>query len=324
MPSLSWRHQTLIQALLSRGPLKEQEFHSIFSGVTGKNPGTHQKLFNDYLLMINKELAFVQFELRACRNQYDGKVYYGVVNNVADEQSKLGTKYTVPQIAFYKGIIEAIVQDAAAKGSISNIEALNTCLENQVTTGVGSQPQNALSQIPTTFKNFSMSQKEKTLEELVQDQWLCFTPDGNIGLGLRSFLDLRSWFHSNDIPACEVCNEAGIKADLCKNEDCTIRMHQYCAKKKFGQAKVERVCPGCHTPWLPLPKIESLDVDDEINDTNRPSQSGPSESQPPPGPSVRKRLRICRATDSGNLVPNSSQASTSDLRRTTRSSARMR
>ncbi|CAH2042920.1 unnamed protein product [Thlaspi arvense] len=66
--------------------------------------GTHQKLFNDYLLMINKELAFVQFELRACRNQYDGKVYYGVVNNVADEQSKLGTKYTVPQIAFYKGI----------------------------------------------------------------------------------------------------------------------------------------------------------------------------------------------------------------------------
>ncbi|CAH2042921.1 unnamed protein product [Thlaspi arvense] len=272
----------------------------------------------------------------------------------------------------------------------------------QVTTGVGSQPQNALSQIPTTFKNFSMSQKEKTLEELVQDQWLCFTPDGNIGLGLRSFLDLRSWFHSNDIPACEVCNEAGIKlcqvaymgamqklayscslamkhneyssrsgklvrdqwlcftpdgniglgfrsfldlhswlngndihaceicneagikADLCKNEDCTIRMHQYCAKKKFGQAKVERVCPGCHTPWLPLPKIESLDVDDEINDTNRPSQSGPSESQPPPGPSVRKRLRICRATDSGDLVPNSSQASTSDLRRTTRSSARMR
>lgn len=56
-----------------------------------------------------------------------------------------------------------------------------------------------------------MSQKEKTLEELVRDQWLCFTPDGNIGLGLRSFLDLRSWFRGNDIPACEVCNEAGVK-----------------------------------------------------------------------------------------------------------------
>lgn len=51
------------------------------------------------------ELSYVQFELRAFRNQYDGSVYYGVVNNVADEQSKLGTKYTVPQIAFYMGIV---------------------------------------------------------------------------------------------------------------------------------------------------------------------------------------------------------------------------
>lgn len=65
----------------------------------------NKQLFNDVLLKINKELAYVQFELRACRNQYDGKVYYGVINNVADEQSKLGTKYSVPQIAFYKGVV---------------------------------------------------------------------------------------------------------------------------------------------------------------------------------------------------------------------------
>lgn len=67
--------------------------------------GTHQQQFNDYLLKINKELSYVHFELRGCRNQYDGKVYYGVVNNVSDEQSKLGTKYTVPQLAFFKGIV---------------------------------------------------------------------------------------------------------------------------------------------------------------------------------------------------------------------------
>lgn len=66
---------------------------------------THQQMFNDYLLKINTELSYVQFELRGCRNQFDGKVYYGVVNNVADEQSKLGTKYTIPQIAFYKGVV---------------------------------------------------------------------------------------------------------------------------------------------------------------------------------------------------------------------------
>uniref|UniRef100_A0A0A9HWI4 Non-structural maintenance of chromosomes element 1 homolog n=1 Tax=Arundo donax TaxID=35708 RepID=A0A0A9HWI4_ARUDO len=60
MAPLSWQHHTLLQALLSRGPLSEPDFHAVFSG---KNPATHQQLFNDILLKINKELAYLQFEL---------------------------------------------------------------------------------------------------------------------------------------------------------------------------------------------------------------------------------------------------------------------
>lgn len=66
---------------------------------------THRQLFNNTLLKINRELSYLQFELRACINQYDATVYYGVVNNIADEESKLGSKYSVPQIAFYKGLV---------------------------------------------------------------------------------------------------------------------------------------------------------------------------------------------------------------------------
>ncbi|KAJ0612326.1 hypothetical protein HanHA300_Chr01g0026281 [Helianthus annuus] len=48
MPPLSWRHHTLIQAVLSRGPLKEKDFHSIFADVTGKTLGfyTHPPLYD--------------------------------------------------------------------------------------------------------------------------------------------------------------------------------------------------------------------------------------------------------------------------------------
>lgn len=67
--------------------------------------GDAKKIFDKYLLEINKELSYVHFELRACRDQYDGHVCYGVVNTVSDDQSKLGTKYSVPQIAFFKGIV---------------------------------------------------------------------------------------------------------------------------------------------------------------------------------------------------------------------------
>ena len=68
--------------------------------------------------------------------------------------------------------------------------------------------------IPPALKNFSMSQKEKTLDEFVQDKWLSFTAEGHVGLGVRSFFDLRSWFRNNDVPSCEVCNEAGVKIIL--------------------------------------------------------------------------------------------------------------
>ena len=65
-------------------------------------------MLQQYLLKINKALSFVHLEMRRCMNQYDGQVYYGVVNTVSDEQSRLGTKYTVPQIAFYKAIVSIV------------------------------------------------------------------------------------------------------------------------------------------------------------------------------------------------------------------------
>lgn len=74
-----------------------------------RNQQEQNLLLNEYLGKINSELSYVQLELRACRNQYDGRVYYGIVNNVPDQQSKLGTKYKVPQIAFYKAIVSFFV-----------------------------------------------------------------------------------------------------------------------------------------------------------------------------------------------------------------------
>ncbi|XP_057776704.1 uncharacterized protein LOC130995441 [Salvia miltiorrhiza] len=314
MAPLSSRHHTLIQALLSRGPLKEDDFRSIFSQITAKNSGSRkqqeQKLFNEYLGKINSELSCVQLELRACRNQYDGHVYYGVVNNVSDDQSKLGTKYTVPQIAFYKGIVEAIVQDAEAEGCIFNTAALNIKLESQVLGATDSQAHEGAVQIPPAFKNFSMAQKEKTLDQLVKDNWLCSTPEGKIGIGVRSFLDLRSWFRSNEVPACEVCNEAAIKAQLCQNEACNVRLHSYCLKKKFSGQRVERVCSGCGTQ-LPGSTVKAEAVE-EVNNANGPSQnSQPHES------SKKRRRRSHRQAN------RDSDSDTLDIKRVTRGSARL-
>ncbi|KAL8154087.1 hypothetical protein V2J09_011847 [Rumex salicifolius] len=337
MPELCWKHHALIQALLTRGPLVAEEFYELFEGVTGRKPGTRQANLNEYLLKINKELSYVQFELRGCVNQYDGQLYYGVVNNVADEQSKLGTKYTGPQIAFFKGIIEALMQEGGGQGTISNISALNIRLENQVPTESQSQPQaqsqgDVVYSVPTAFKNFTISQKEKALHELVVDRWLCCTPTGDIGLGVRSFLDLRSWFRGNDVPVCEFCNEAGIKVEFCPNEECSVRIHEYCLIQKFSQTKASKTCPGCGHSWpFTVPKAENLENWDEPNDptqapangdnsqrksrrnhtANDPNDAGPSE------PSDRKKPKRNNSDHPKNAKSSQASSGTS-LRRSTR------
>ncbi|CAA0841682.1 embryo defective 1379 [Striga hermonthica] len=318
MSSLSWRHHTLIQALLSRGPLKEDDFRSIFSQLTKKSSGFQQQLFNEYLRKINAELGYVQLELRACRNQYDGRVYYGVVNNVSDDQSKLGTKYSVPQIAFYKGIVEAIIQDAEATGCISNTDALYIRLEAQIQGATDSQSQGGSSQIPPAFKNFSMSQKEKTLEQLLKDKWLSSTPDGKIGIGVRSFLDLRSWFRTNEVPTCEVCNEAAVKAQLCGNDSCNARLHQYCLEKKFSQQRADKVCPTCGAQWPGF--IVKPEAEETLNDSNAHSQN-PQHSQR----STKRRRRMLREdhADVAESDPSLNVGATKGKKRVTRSSARV-
>lgn len=81
----------------------------------------------------------------------------------------------------------------------------------QVLATMESQSRDGPLHIPAAFRNFTMSQKEKTLNELVQDKWLCRMSDGKMGLGVRSCLDLRGWFRNLDVPYCEVCNEAVVK-----------------------------------------------------------------------------------------------------------------
>lgn len=138
----------------------------------GSRKQQEQKLFNEYLGKINSELSYVQLELRACRNQYDGCVYYGVVNNVSDDPSKLGTKYSVPQIAFYKGIVRLFMMFYC-------ISAFRVLMGNSV-----------------VIMEIKESSKVKTNKILL---WctFCFEKSHCWGVGLRNSVKLNKypWFN---------------------------------------------------------------------------------------------------------------------------------
>ncbi|KAI5063918.1 hypothetical protein GOP47_0020588 [Adiantum capillus-veneris] len=240
MGRLDQQHHTFIQALMSRGPLSENHALTMFGDLCGgENGGLPQ-----FIGTINKEMVFLQLEVRAGRNQYNGKLYYGLVNKLGNEQAKLGTRYSHAQIAFFKAVLEAIVSDSSMKGEISGIQALNLGLEIQ-----NEQQPPGETGTQVAAMTLTLAQKEKTLEELAHDHWLSLTTNGMVTLGIRSFLELWNIFKNYDVPLCDVCNEAGIKAQACQNGDCSVRMHDYCLKNRFRGPQIPRICPKCGTGW---------------------------------------------------------------------------
>ncbi|KAG0599427.1 hypothetical protein M758_12G150700 [Ceratodon purpureus] len=266
MVALDERHHTFLQALMRRGPLSEGESKKMFRELFSSSDDQ----FFDFLSTVNKELDYVQMEVRGSRDQYSngGTLYYGVVNKLANEEAKLGTRLTHAQLSFFKAILEAILSDTSASGSILSMQALNLRLDTQNET----QTQVEASTSQAAPLKLTLAAKEETLATLVSENWLGRTENGKVILGTKSFLELRSLFKNFEVPFCDVCNEAAIKAQPCQNEDCTVRMHLYCVPRKFSRRQVPRVCPGCRTAWRMLSANDDAantsdqDPDHEVDD----------------------------------------------------------
>lgn len=41
-------------------------------------------------------------------NQYDGKVFYGIINSLPSKEAKLGTQFSQAQIIFFTAVVRAL------------------------------------------------------------------------------------------------------------------------------------------------------------------------------------------------------------------------
>ncbi|BBN11960.1 non-structural maintenance of chromosomes element 1 [Marchantia polymorpha subsp. ruderalis] len=258
--TLNAKHHTFLQAIMNRGPLWEDTVLQIYKSLQNVD-----SLDGFYLFLgeINKELEFVEMELKKVTNQNDGKEYFGMINKYASPQAKLGSRLSSAQIAFFKAVMEAIVLEPSGEGYILSATALNLkpAEAHQV------EASGAASSQTTAIIKMTMSAKEEALDLLVRDQWLSRTGDGGVSLGTRSFLELRGLFRNLEVPFCEVCNEAAIKAELCQNHECQVRMHSYCLNKKF-RGRQARVCSRCHFEWVGA-AAEDDDEEENMNGQTR-------------------------------------------------------
>jgi len=183
MVALEERHHTFLQALLRRGPLPDNDSKKMYRELF---ECSNDKFF-DFISTVNKELDYLQMEIRGCTNQYDGTLYYGVINKLASEESKLGTQLTHPQLTFFKAIMESILMEPSATGVISSMQALNLRLDTQ---GDNSTQGEASTSQAAPLK-LSLAGKEETLATLVSENWLSQLEDGRVMLGMDSFLELK-------------------------------------------------------------------------------------------------------------------------------------
>ncbi|BBN11961.1 non-structural maintenance of chromosomes element 1 [Marchantia polymorpha subsp. ruderalis] len=159
--TLNAKHHTFLQAIMNRGPLWEDTVLQIYKSLQNVD-----SLDGFYLFLgeINKELEFVEMELKKVTNQNDGKEYFGMINKYASPQAKLGSRLSSAQIAFFKAVMEAIVLEPSGEGYILSATALNLkpAEAHQV------EASGAASSQTTAIIKMTMSAKEEALDLLAE------------------------------------------------------------------------------------------------------------------------------------------------------------
>lgn len=248
--ALAREHHVLLQAIMSKGPIPEDDARKIHSEMTGKESDLH---FHAFLSDINKRLHELQLELRGSVDQGTGTIFYGVVNQLGDDQSKLGTTLSSAENSYFRAVVEKVAQYSEGAGHIPTCEAL------LVKAGSATQSSPGLDGAEDSqqgvAKQLSNLEKERALSQLVAQQWLSKHSEDSISLGVRSFLELKGYLKSLDsVTTCTVCNEAAIMAENCR-KGCGVRLHPSCVKRRCRNNSVNFVCPNpdCQADWHVAP-----------------------------------------------------------------------
>jgi len=224
----------MVQIFVSKKVLEEGELKTIFQKVLQDFKRPNEE-WNPFVSVMNTNLAFVFLEVKRVVSEEDSKTYWGLVNTKGDNGDKIATSFNSSEIALFKKIVEAIVvpetEDDEPPGSISQIDAVNLAKGNGI----------------------SLQAAEKAIKRMVKEQWLSLSEDRNskLSLGIRTFLELKSWLENsfqNSLRECVVCSEPVLKGDACPNTRCKTRMHKHCSRRWFQPGK-ETKCPSCNTPW---------------------------------------------------------------------------
>lgn len=178
--ALPIEQQRLVQVLISLGPLSADEVASKLneSYRLAEEASTSQVLQHEtaedgselmvVAAQVNKKLDLMGLSMRTVYSPVDKKPFWGIVNTARDAASRVGSKYSKPQLRFFFAVADALLEQPK--------------LEMSATKDIGLD------------KGLSMAETTRTIHMLTSDKWLQITKRNQgpttVRYGVRSLLEL--------------------------------------------------------------------------------------------------------------------------------------
>lgn len=227
---LAEMHRVFLQAIMSYGFLNDsaaRKLHTKIAAATGDVPGD----FGHFIQTINMNLKGLFMKIDSAVREDSGKTVWGLVNEVADDHAPLATSYSIEEIAFFKKLLEKIVE--CDDGVLSSTTALH----------LGSELEND--------RRLGKKECEEALESLTRDGWVMAVSfkKGHVTLGPRGLLELpgqiREAYDEDQVPACPLCKHMTVLGIRCGS--CITKFHVHCLKRYFSSGL--KNCVSCKAAW---------------------------------------------------------------------------
>lgn len=98
-------HQTLLQIFMKKGFLEKKDLEEKAKELSKEYNLEIEKKIDDAIATINRNIEEFNFKIQVLVHPKTRVVYFGIINEVDDEISKLATNLSPNELAFFKRIV---------------------------------------------------------------------------------------------------------------------------------------------------------------------------------------------------------------------------
>lgn len=189
---LTKTQRAFLQGMMSARVLSERRTATLYSRCAveaaksiGKDPSASatavpdEEALDNRIGDINEVLEKLHIQLRKGFSPADDGTFWGVVNTIADESSKLASEFSAPQVALFQAIVQALLDDDQARMPLADATALGLALERNLT--------------------MKVSEASKAIQALHKARWLRQVKPGAGGGGVTVTFGVRAVLELPDV-----------------------------------------------------------------------------------------------------------------------------